>query len=137
MQSNAGNQLRNISSLRDCTTGVLFLGTPHHGGNRGIPGITTKIMNANGIHTSLSTMKLLTKQLKKIDLDEQHQLFGNMVENQHKKGLEMQIHTFLQKEKMPLFTLWRTSNHVCFPVQNGCILFFDYCLDCSCKRGKL
>jgi hypothetical protein len=75
--------------------------------------ITTKIMNANGKHTSRSTMKLLTKQLKKIDFEEQHQLFRNMLGNQHKKGLEMQIHSFLENKGMPLFGNWRTWGHVC------------------------
>jgi hypothetical protein len=119
MQSNAGNPLRKIDVLRDCTSGVLFLGTPHHGGDRGMLDITTKIMNANGQPTRRSTIKLLTEQLAKIDFEETHQLFRNMVGNQHKKGREIQVHSFLEQKGMPLFGHWRTWDLVCHNCKIG------------------
>jgi hypothetical protein len=75
--------------------------------------ITTKIMNANGRHTSRSTMKLLAAQLAKIDFNEMHQQFKDMVYDQNAKGSQMYIHSFAEKRGMPLFGSWRTWGHVC------------------------
>ncbi|EPE33326.1 alpha/beta-Hydrolase [Glarea lozoyensis ATCC 20868] len=114
LQSNAGSPLRNIRELRDATTAVLFLGTPHHGyePDRPMLDIVTKIMNANGQPTPRSTMKLLAEQLKEIDFDEMHQRFRNMVAIQRRKGSDINIHNFLENKGMPLFGNWRIWGHI-------------------------